>query len=206
MVVDLPFEPVMQTMRGNWSKFTSGDNYTLKFVMLGAVWYLITCFQGPFEALRGMQALTHFGDFNVGHAHSAVFGAFSIWAMAAIYFVMPKVFGKQIWSQKLAGWHYWMEIIGFSIMFGALTIAGFQQGFMLQTNENTWIDTLNSIKPYWVSRTIGGTMMDVGLAFFVFNIVMTFVAGKPAEDGPTGLDTEVVPADEAKRSVATASV
>lgn len=183
---------VWGTMRGNWSKFTTGDNYALKFVILGGVWYLITCFQGPFEALRGMQRLTHFGEFNVGHAHSAVFGAFSIWAMATIYFILPKVFGRQIWSRKLGAWHYWMEIIGFGIMFSVLTVAGLQQGAQLLTSDVSWVESMNQIKPYWVARTIGGTLMDVGLALFVFNIVMSFLCGKPAEEGPAGADAEVV--------------
>lgn len=189
---------VWGSMQGNWHKFTSGSNYALKFCILGGVWYLITCFQGPFEALRGMQRLTHFGEFNVGHAHSAVFGAFSIWAMAAVYFTVPKVFGREIWSKKLAGWHYWFEIIGFSVMFGALTIAGFQQGAQLLTNDVSWVESMNQIKDFWVARTIGGTMMDIGLAFFVFNIVMTFVCGKRAEVGPTGADAELVRPQDAK--------
>ncbi|MDJ0974919.1 MAG: cbb3-type cytochrome c oxidase subunit I [Planctomycetota bacterium] len=197
---------VWGTMQGQWAKFTSGSNYTLKFLILGGVWYLITCFQGPFEALRGMQRLTHFGEFNVGHAHSAVFGAFSIWAMACVYFIVPKVFGRQIWSAKLAAWHYWLEIIGFAIMFGALTIAGFQQGTQLLTNDVSWVESMNGIKDFWVTRTLGGTMMDVGLAFFVFNIVMSFICGKPAEEGPTGADAELVRSEGAKAEATEASV
>ena len=137
--------------------------------------------------------LTHFGEFNVGHAHSAVFGAFSIWIFAGVYFVVPKVFGKQIWSSKLAGWHYWLEIMGFGLMFSALTIAGLVQGQMLLTAGPLWIDTVNEIKPYWLARTLGGTAMDVGLALFVLNIVMSFVIGKDAdEESPTGSDPEMM--------------
>ena len=180
------------TMRGKWSEFV-GDNYTVKFVMLGAIWYLITCFQGPLEALRGMQRLTHFGDFNVGHAHSAVFGVFAIWGMAAIYYVLPRIVGRHMWSTRLAAWHYWLEIFGFGIMFGALTVSGFVQGSMLLTYDVPWIETVNQIRPYWVVRTLGGTLMDLGLAFFVFNMVMTVLIGKrvskdqvePAVEPPT---------------------
>jgi len=165
------------TMKGQWKKF-AGNDYVVKFTILGAVWYLITCFQGPVEALRGMQALTHFGDFNVGHAHSAVFGVFITWAMAACYFIIPRMTGRQIWSQKLAGWHYWTQIFGFVIMFGVLTIDGLLQGAMLQTSDVLWIDTVEAIKPYWQLRTLGGTIMDVGIALFAFNMVMTYVGGR----------------------------
>jgi len=161
------------TMRGQWSRFAGPDSYVLKFSILGAVWYLITCFQGPTQALRGMQRLTHFGDYNVGHAHSAVFAVFIIWAIASAYLAVPRASGRRLWSPRLATWTYWLEIIGFSTMFGALSISGFQQGAMLQTGQVPWIETVDSIRGLWVVRTFGGTMMDVGLALFAINLAMT---------------------------------
>lgn len=174
------------TMRGQWKKF-AGDDYVVKFTMIAAMWYLITCFQGPLEALRGMQALTHFGDFNIGHAHSAVYGAFISWAMAACYFIIPRVTGRQLWSVRLAGWHYWTQIFGFVIMFVVLSVDGLIQGAMLQTSDIMWIDTMEAIKPYWKARTLGGTIMDVGLALFAFNMVMTFIDGRRNADQPAPL-------------------
>ncbi|MFM8979643.1 MAG: cbb3-type cytochrome c oxidase subunit I [Planctomycetia bacterium] len=173
---------VWGTMRGQWKQFAGPGNYALKFLILGAVWYLITCFQGPTQALRGIQALTHFGDYNVGHAHSAVFGAFSIWSMAGIYYVMQRLTGRGLWSTRLGAWHYWLEIVGFTLMFVSLSIAGFVQGKRLLTANDMWITTVNDIKDFWLARTIGGTLMDVGLALFVFNMVMTcFLGTKESE-------------------------
>jgi cytochrome c oxidase cbb3-type subunit 1 len=169
---------VWGTMRGQWRQFAGPGNYALKFLILGAVWYLITCFQGPTQALRGIQALTHFGEYNVGHAHSAVYGAFAIWAMSGIYYVVPRLTGRQLWSNRLGSWHYWLQIFGFTIMFTVLTIAGFVQGTSLLTADQMWITTVNQIKDFWIARTFGGTLMDVGLALFVFNIVMTVILGK----------------------------
>jgi cytochrome c oxidase cbb3-type subunit 1 len=170
---------VWGTMKGQWSKL-SGSSYALKFTIFGAVWYLITCFQGPTEALRGVQALTHFGDYNVGHAHSAVYAVFVIWGMAAIYFTVPRLLGRDLWSNRLGAWHYWLQILGFGIMFAVLTVDGLVQGAMLSTAGVEFIDTVVAIKPYWLIRTLGGTMMDVGLALFVFNMVMTVIAGRPS--------------------------
>jgi cytochrome c oxidase cbb3-type subunit 1 len=159
------------TMSGNWKRFVA-DDYALKFTIFGAVWYLITCFQGPTEALRGIQEITHFSDYNVGHAHSAVFGTFSVWSMAAVYFILPRYTRYGLWSKKLAGWHFWLEVLGFAVMFGALTISGFQQGYMLREGV-PWALTLP--RDMWKARTVGGGMMDIGLALFVFNMVMTMV-------------------------------
>lgn len=167
------------TMLGRWREYvgSSADSYVLKLGMLGTLWYLLTCIQGPTEAFRDMQALTHFGDYNVGHAHSAVYGAFSIWAMAAFYFIYPRVAGRDIWSKKLAGWHYWLQIVGFSLMFAVLSISGFVQGEMQQEGAH-WMETVIAIKPLWVARTFGGTLMDMGLALFAFNMLMSLMHGR----------------------------
>jgi cytochrome c oxidase cbb3-type subunit 1 len=166
------------TMRGSWGRWAGGDDYVVKFTMLGAVWYLITCFQGPTEALRSVQALTHFTDYNVGHAHSAVFAVFAIWAMAAVYLLVPRVTGRELWSTRLAGWHYWLEIFGFTTMFAMLSISGLVQGAMQQDADTQFIDTVQAVKPYWLMRTLGGTAMDVGLALFVVNIALTVKRGR----------------------------
>jgi cytochrome c oxidase cbb3-type subunit 1 len=172
------------TMRGQWSQWAGPGSYVLKFTVLGVVWYLITCFQGPTQALRGMQALTHFGDYNVGHAHSAVFAVFVIWALASAYLCVPRAARRELWSPKLATWTYWLEIMGFAIMFSVLSISGFQQGAMLQSAQVQWIDTVDAVRGLWVARTFGGTLMDVGLALFVFNLAMTAKRGRRTESRP----------------------
>ena len=175
---------VWMTMRGQWQQFTA-DNYVLKLTVLAALWYLITCVQGPTEAFRDMQALTHFGDYNVGHAHSAVYGAFAIWMMAATYYCLTRVAGRKLWSLRLASWHYWLQIVGFSLMFIVLCTAGFVQGEMQQRNDTAFIDTVAAIRPFWVARTVGGSLMDVGIALFFYNVVMTLCYGKrvPLDSG-----------------------
>jgi cytochrome c oxidase cbb3-type subunit 1 len=170
---------VWGTMRGAWGAWAGHSNFALKFTILGAVWYLLTCFQGPTQALRAVQIPTHFTDYNVGHAHSAVFAVFILWAVAAGYHVVPRASGRQLWSTRLATWTYWLEIVGFSTMFLALTVAGVQQGNQLMSSQTPWVDALDPIRPLWEIRTIGGTLMDLGLAFFAFNLAMTAKRGRP---------------------------
>ena len=50
-----------------------------------------------------------------------------------------------------------------------------------------------------MTRTLGETMMDIGLAFFVFNIVMSFLIPKRADEGATGADPEVAPPVETRK-------
>ncbi len=165
------------TMRGRWDLFA--NTVTMKLLILGAVYYLTTCFQGPTQALRALQPVVHFTDYVVGHAHLALFGVFSLWTMAAFYYIVPKLAGREIYSVGMARATFWLTFFGFLIMALILWIAGIVQGHQLINNVD-WPDTLDTNAFYWHLRTVGGFLMDVGMLFFVYNIVATMFWGKPS--------------------------
>jgi cbb3-type cytochrome c oxidase subunit I len=181
------------TALGRWGRIAGGadaDAYAAKFLLLGAVFYWFGCFQGSVEALRRMQELTHFSDFVIGHSHSTIFGAFITWIAAGIYYVWPRVTGRQLAHPRLASWHLWLTIFGFSVMFVGLVFQGFVQGTMLENGAN-FVDSVREMKPWWFARTLAGGTMDVGLILFVVNLVRTarhgapFTEETPYDDGPT---------------------
>lgn len=174
------------TMLGRWGAVAGGgggDNYAAKFLMLGVVYYLIGCFQGSVEALRRLQELTHFNDFVIAHSHLTVFGAFVLYAVGSAYYVWPRVTGRRLWSDKLASWHLWLTIAGFTVMAVGLTAQGFVQGSMLEYGAN-FVDTVKEMKPWWVARTLGGIAMDVALLLMVINFYQTAAEGRPLEERP----------------------
>lgn len=178
------------TMLGRWGTVAGGggaDNYAAKFLMLGAVYYLLGCFQGSVEALRRLQELTHFNDFVIAHSHLTVFGTFVVWAVGAAYYVWPRVTGRQLWSDRLASWHLWLTVIGFTVMAVGLTAQGFVQGSMLEYGVN-FVDTVKEMQPWWVARTLGGVAMDVALLLMVINFYKTAsdgrLLGEPASVAP----------------------
>ncbi len=184
------------TMRGRWGKVISGDkadNYAAKFLILGSIYYLVGCFQGSVEALRRMQELTHFNDFVIAHSHLTVFGAMILWVVGGLYYLWPRVTGRQLWSSRLASWHLWLTIVGFSIMALGLMAQGFIQGSMLEYGAN-FIDSMEEMKPWWVTRTVVGLAMDIALALMLFNFYKTYHNGQPIEQ-----DTEE-PGEELSRT------
>jgi len=171
------------TMLGRWGAVAGGggaDNYAAKFLMMGAVYYLLGCFQGSVQALRRVQELTHFNDFVIAHSHLTVFGTFVVWAVGSAYYVWPRVTGRKLWSDKLASWHLWLTIGGFTVMAVGLSAQGFVQGSMLEYGAN-FVDTVKEMKPWWVARTVGGVAMDVALLLMVVNFYKTAREGEPLE-------------------------
>jgi len=188
------------TVSGRWGPVLGGldsDSYAAKFLLLGAVYYLIGCFQGSTEALMRLQQLTHFNDFVIAHSHLTVFGAMVIWTVGGLYYVWPRVTGRQLWSSRLASWHMWLTITGFSVMAIGLIAQGFIQGSMLEYGAN-FVDTVKEMQPWWVTRTLAGATMDIAILLLVINCYRTVREGVPLDKEVSGASRSE---DESLRAV-----
>jgi cbb3-type cytochrome c oxidase subunit I len=151
-----------------------------KFVFAGSVWYLLTCLQGPLQSLPYVQQLTHFTNWVIAHAHMGVFGFAGMTALGGMYFILPRITGKPLYSTQLADLQYWLVLIGITGFFAILTIAGLIQG-------NGWLngETVYRILPqiylYMVVRASLGILIIGGAAIGFFNIFMTLRRGKGGE-------------------------
>jgi len=159
------------TMKGQWHQLR--ESVPLKFLMSGIVFYLLTCFQGPMHSLRTVNAIVSKTDWIPGHAHMAVLGCFSFFAIAGTYFVVPKLWGKVLHSQSLANWSYWMLMIGGLGFYTTLWLGGFWQGWQWNNWSIPFIDTVIALKPIWLVRFFSGVLMFIGIVMFAYNILAT---------------------------------
>src|SRR3989454_1226329 len=162
------------TVKGRWDGF--GKNLPAKFLIMGSLMYLLGCFQGSTEALRSVQQPTHFTDFVIAHSHLTVFGTFVVWAIAGAVYVWPRLCRRELWSPTLGNWSFWLITLGISTMGLGLTAQGLQQGFMLMARAE-WVDTLVTMKPFWLVRTFSGISMDTGMSLLVYNFMQTYLSG-----------------------------
>lgn len=156
------------TMKGSWHLMPG--NLPLRFLTFGIFSYIITCTQGPFHALFSVQRVVHFTDWVVAHAHLALFGVFSWWLFAFIYWVWPRITGRQIASKALGNWHFWLTFIGFFIFYYIPdTIAGLMQGFAWLRGL-PFIDSLTAAQPFWIPRAMSGLMILGGFILMLINL------------------------------------
>ena len=92
-----------------------------------------------------------------------------VFALAACYHVWPKITG-QSFSDYTARWSTWLIIIGISAMGAGLITQGLIQGNMLMGGA-FFVDSLVTMKPYWLIRTFAGISMDVGVALVGINLL-----------------------------------
>jgi cytochrome c oxidase cbb3-type subunit 1 len=143
--------------------------------MSGVVFYLLTCFQGPMHSLRTVNAIVSKTDWIPGHAHMAVLGCFSFFAIAGTYYTVPRVFKTSLFSDLLANWSFWFLMIGGLGFFVTLWIGGFWQGWQWNNPSIPFIDTVVALKPIWLVRFFSGTLMLTGIVLFAYNILATIV-------------------------------
>jgi len=161
------------TMRGQWDQMR--DNVPLKFLMTGVVFYLLTCFQGPMHSLRSVNAIVSKTDWIPGHAHMAVLGAFSFFAIAGCYYVVPRIFRRNLFSDSLANWSFWLFLIGGVGFFVTLWLGGFWQGWQWNNPSIPFIDTVVALQPVWIVRFFSGVLMFGGIVAFAYNILATMI-------------------------------
>lgn len=167
------------TMKGNWPLLR--ENVPLKFLMSGVVFYLLTCFQGPMHSLRTVNAIVSKTDWIPGHAHMAVLGAFSFFAIAGTYYVVPRMWNVKLHSDAVANWSYWFFMIGGIGFFVTLWLGGFWQGWQWNNPSIPFIDTVIALKPIWMVRFFSGLFMFTGIVLFLYNIMATVVDSQGAK-------------------------
>jgi cytochrome c oxidase cbb3-type subunit I len=159
------------TMQGQWSQLR--NNVELKYLMSGVVFYLLTCFQGPMHSLRSVNAIVSKTDWIPGHAHMAVLGAFSFFAIAGTYYSLPRILKTNLHSVAAANWGYWFMMMGGLGFFVTLWLGGFWQGWQWNNWTIPFIDTVVALKPIWIVRFFSGCLIFLGIVLFAYNIMAT---------------------------------
>ncbi len=173
------------TLRGRWELYT--ENAAIRFIMLGNAFYLLTSVQGSLMALRNVNEITSKTDWIIGHSHISLYGTFTFFAIAGIYYAIPSIVKKPLWSKRLADLHFTFNIWGSIPFMFSLWIGGFLQGMMWaswaegstyaefhrQLANFPFLDTIAEMRIWWILRGIGGLMILFGNLFFVVNIFNT---------------------------------
>jgi len=166
------------TARGRFDLLMSSPAAKLMFI--GTIWYAIVCIQGPLQSLASVQRVTHLTNWVIGHSHIAVLGFTGFIALGGMFYILPYISGRRIYSEKLINVQYWLILLGLIDFFVVLTCAGLIQG-QDWLNGETVYRVLPTIKPYMILRLMGGILIITGACVGLYNVVMTFLRGAPAQ-------------------------
>ena len=134
--------------------------------------YFFVSIQGSLMALPDVQRVTHFNNWVVAHAHLGVLGFAGMISLGGLYYTLPKLSGKPLFSRFLADFQYWMILIGMVGFTIVLTIAGLIQGHAWLNGETVY-RVLPEIHIYYVVRAGLGLLIFSSAVLGFYNIVRT---------------------------------
>lgn len=150
-------------------------NLPIRWFYTGMVYYFLTCLQCSMQTTLTFQALIHFTDWVVGHAHLVMFGVFSMWLLGIMTYLIPRLVSRDWYSRELCEWHYWLSAVGMLVMASDLILAGLFQGYYWASLQ-PWEVSTDGSYPFWVIRVFAGLAILGGQLCFFWNIYRTVFA------------------------------
>ena len=175
----------IMTLSGAWEKLRTDP--ILKFLVVSISFYGMSTFEGPMMSIKTVNALSHYTDWTIGHVHSGALGWVGMISIGATYFLIPRLFGREIYSKRLIETHFWVATIGIVLYIAAMWISGVMQGLMWRavnpdgTLTYSFVETVQAMHPYYVIRLLGGVLYLSGMLLMAYNIARTIAGARPVE-------------------------
>ncbi len=176
------------TLRGAWDKVR--EDVTLKFLVVAVTAYGMATFEGPMLSLKSVNAISHFTDWTIAHVHVGALGWNGFLTFGVLYWLIPRIFRTNLYSTKLANWHFWIGTLGIVFYVVPMYWAGFMQSLAWKefTPEGQlkyqFLETVTQMRPFYAMRGIGGTLFLIGAVMMTYNLIRTARAGKALNDEP----------------------
>ena len=185
------------TLRGAWDKVRVDP--VLKFMVAAVTAYGMSTLEGPLMSIKAVNGLTHYTDWVVAHVHAGALGWNGFLTFSMLYFLFPRLYKTQLWSTKLANYHFWIGMLGIVFYCIPIYVAGLTEGLMWkQFNKDgflqypNFLETIVQVVPMFKLRAVGGVLYLVGVFMMIYNLYKT------AKSGQFEPDTEAQAAPIAK--------
>ncbi len=175
----------IMTLSGAWQKLRTDP--ILKFLIVSVSFYGMSTFEGPMMSIKTVNALSHYTDWTIGHVHSGALGWVGMVSIGAMYFLIPRLFDRKLYSTRLVEAHFWIATIGIVLYIAAMWISGVMQGLMWRavnadgTLTYSFVESVQAMHPFYIVRTLGGLLYLTGMLIMAYNIWKTIAGAKPAK-------------------------
>jgi heme/copper-type cytochrome/quinol oxidase subunit 1 len=167
----------------NWIATMVGGRLRFTSAMLFAVGFIATFVMGGLTgvSLAVVPLDWQFTDsyYVVAHMHYVLFGGTVFGVFAGAYYWFPKMTGRLL-SERLGKLHFWLVFVGFHLTFLPqhwLGLIGMPRRVFTYGADTGW--------GFWnLVSSVGALIMAIGVAVFVWNVIVSLRAGAPAGDDP----------------------
>lgn len=178
------------TLRGAWDKVR--ESPVLKFMVVAVTAYGMATFEGPMLSLKNVNAIAHFTDWIVAHVHVGALGWNGFLTFGILYWLIPRLYKTDLYSNKLANFHFWIGTLGIVFYAVPLYWGGITQSLMWKqfTPEGilqypNFLETVVKLIPLYITRAIGGSLYLTGVIVMTYNLVKTAKQGQFSDNEAT---------------------
>jgi cbb3-type cytochrome oxidase subunit 1 len=159
-----------------WAEDKDYTQFTLWFVYACIIYSIIGFSWGAL--MGGIADFRHFVDHRLhgnlivrAHTHINLLGWVEMAIFAAVYYLIPRLVRRPIYSVKLVKVHFWMHNLGLLGMVVLFTAAGIIGGVASVNSTPDQVEVL--IKPYLATMGIFGTLVLLANMVWAYNIFRT---------------------------------
>ena len=187
------------TLRGAWDRLRTDP--VVKFFVVAVTFYGMSTFEGPLLSIKAVNSLAHYTDWIIGHVHGGALGWNGFMAAGMLYWLVPKLWGAKLHSERWADAHFWVATFGILLYVVAMWVSGVNQGLYWRALDGEgflkypdFIEGLLSARFLYHMRLMGGLLYLGGFILMIVNLGLTIRAGRPVTATQDVLVPDRVPA------------
>jgi cytochrome c oxidase subunit 1 len=165
-----------------WIRALPWGNPTVASVLLAMLLFLVGGFGGSINAAYVLNSVVHNTAWIHGHFHLTVGSAAALTFMGAVYWLMPKISGRELELGLLARVQPYLWFVGM-VLFGVVNHVAGLMGMPRRIFTTDYAGAAQAKSWAWMTNVsaIGGIILFVSAAFFVLVVLGTLLAGKRRE-------------------------
>ncbi len=161
----------------------------VRFYAAAAIGLVLGGIQGVIQRLPGISDWLYAAGYgghlitNLAQTHIIMVGAGTLTLTATMYYLLPRLLNRPLYSQSLTRWSFWFTVVGVYGFYFVMLIEGLVLGSAV--THNVPYDTARRVLGVWYDLPTGlaGGIMGVGYWLFVANIYLT-TRGPKSWKGP----------------------
>lgn len=140
----------------------------LRFVVVGisclTTWWVLSAI----NSIPLVNAATQFSDITRGLQHLGHYGFFAMTAFGAIYYIVPRLTGREWPSARGIALHFWLAATGIGFIASGLLLGGLIQGFALAEPIVTFRSSMEFVWPFRFLTAFGTLLTLAAAVQFLF--------------------------------------
>lgn len=172
---------LLLSVKGSFLKVL--NSLVLRFVLVGVVAYLLVGLLGSITAFHSVNEIVQFTTVTSAHRQLSIYAFFSMILFGGLYFMVPRLTGREWPSVDLIYLHFWGSFSGITIIVSTLFVSGLSAGLQMNNPEISFTEISGSLVIWQKMGTIGTVCLLVGHIALLVNFLWMLVAGHHTESG-----------------------